>query len=188
VLRVRRPADSEIDRLLTEAREAGPTYPEVGATRDAHLPTGYRHDFYERRLSSGEAVFDRAVVALRAWQAQIGAGARIFPHGAQVAGGSTVVLLIRVGGLWAALPCRVVYVDDSPEGFAFAYGTLPGHPERGEVAFRIERSVGSDDIFFRIVSFSRTVDPLARLASPITRLIQQRVTRRYVSAIAEASS
>ena len=133
-------------------------------------------------------MFERAVAALRAWQAQVGAGARVVPHGAEVADGSTVVLLIRVGGLWAALPCRVVYVDESPRGFAFAYGTLPGHPERGEVAFRIERRAGPDDVFFRIVSFSRTVDPLARLASPITRLIQQRVTKRYLSTIAEASS
>ncbi len=188
MLRVRRPSESEIERLLGEAREAGPTYPEVGATRDARLPAGYRHDSYERRLGPGEEVFGRAVAALRGWQAQIGAGARVFPHGAQVADGSTVVLLIRVGGLLAPLPCRVVYVDESPGGFAFAYGTLPGHPEQGEVAFRIGSSAGSDEVCFRIVSFSRPVDPLARLASPIARLIQQRVTRRYLSAIAEASS
>lgn len=79
----------------------------------------------------------------------------------------------------------MVYEGEGPDGFAFAYGTLPGHPERGEVAFRIDRDVGGD-VFFRVVSFSRTVDPLARLASPITRLIQQRVTRRYLDAIAEA--
>ena len=40
---------------------------------------------------------------------------------------------------------------------------------------------------FRIVSFSRTVDPLARLASPVTRLIQRHVTERYLDAVAEAS-
>jgi uncharacterized protein (UPF0548 family) len=81
----------------------------------------------------------------------------------------------------------VVYVVDEPERFAFAYGTLPGHPEMGEVAFRIERD-DKGDVFFRIVSFSRTVDPLARAASPVTRRIQQRVTRRYREAIAAASA
>ena len=40
------------------------------------------------------------------------------------------------GTVWATLPCRVIYVDEDPGRFAFAYGTLPGHPERGEVAFR----------------------------------------------------
>lgn len=78
-------------------------------------------------------------------------------------------------------------MDDNAGAFAFAYGTLPGHPETGEVAFRIDRSQGSDEIVFRIVSFSRTVDPLARVASPITRRIQLSVTKRYLSAIADAS-
>ena len=133
-------------------------------------------------------MFDRAMAALRAWQAQIGAGVEVVPHGAHVEDGGTVVLVARVGGLWTAMPCRVVYADDSPEGFAFAYGTLPGHPECGEVAFRIHRSAGSNEIFFRIASFSRTVDPLAKLGSPIARRIQKRVTERYLSAIAEASA
>jgi uncharacterized protein (UPF0548 family) len=182
VPRVRPPSTVELDRLLTEARAAAPTYPEVGATRDAHLPPGYRHDSYERGLGSGDEVFERAVRALRGWQAQIGAGARVWPAGAWVEEGSTAVLLLPVGGLWVLGACRVVYVDESPHGFAFAYGTLPGHPERGEVAFRIERRA-ADEVVFRIVSFSRTVDPLARLGSPIVRRIQQRVTTRYLAAI-----
>lgn len=82
------------------------------------------------------------------------------------------------------MPCRVVYEEERPGGYAFAYGTLPGHPEKGEVAFRIDREGG--DVVFRVVSFSRTVDPLARLASPVTRLIQQRVTNRYLDAIEAA--
>jgi uncharacterized protein (UPF0548 family) len=186
VLRVRRPSVVEIDRLLAEAKAAEPTYPEVGQTKAEQLPDDYRPDRYERRLGRGDEVFERAATALRAWQAQIGAGARVRPEGARVDTEDTIVMLIQVGGLWAALPCRVVYVDEEPERFAFAYGTLPGHPETGEAAFRIERD-GTGDVFFRIVSFSRTVDPLARLASPVTRLIQQRVTRRYLDAIAAAS-
>lgn len=184
-LRLRRPAAAEVERLLVEARAAEPTYPEVRATKRERLPAGYRHDRYERRLGEGGDVFERAVSALRSWQAQIGVGASVFPEGAWVGEEDTVVLLIRVGGLWATLPCRVVYVEEGPKGFAFAYGTLPGHPERGEVAFRIDRD--ERGVVFRVVSFSRTVDPLARLATPVTRLIQQRVTKRYLDAIAEAA-
>ena len=44
----------------------------------------------------------------------------------------TVLLLIHAGALQAVAPCRVVYVVDGPGQFSFAYGTLPGHPERGE--------------------------------------------------------
>jgi uncharacterized protein (UPF0548 family) len=185
-MRLRRPSAALIMRLLAEARSAAPTYPEVGATREARLPAGYRHDGYERRLGRGEDVFERAVNALRAWQAQVGAGVEVVPEGAWVGDGETVALLIRANGLWAAMPCRVVYVDEGAEGFAFAYGTLPGHPEKGEVAFRIEREQGGE-VVFRIVSFSRTVDPLARLGSPVTRRLQQRVTERYLDAIAAAS-
>jgi uncharacterized protein (UPF0548 family) len=188
VLRFRRPSASRIDRLLAAATTAVPTYAEVGATKNEQLPAGYRHDRYERRLGSGEAPFARAVAALWAWEAHRGAGARIFPPGAKVADDSTVILLIRVGGLWASLPCRVVYTYDAPDGFAFAYGTLPGHPETGEVAFGIERNNVSDEVVFRIVSFSRTVDPLARLASPVTRRIQVRVTEKYLSVIAKAAA
>ena len=188
MLRVRRPSTAEIGRLLDDARDAAPNYPEVGATRSTHLPDSYRHDLYERQLGRGNAIFGRAVEALSKWKAQTGAGAEVFPEGARVSEASTVVMLIRVGGLWATLPCRVIYADQDAGSFAFAYGTLPGHPETGEVAFRIDRCDGSDEIVFRIVSFSRTVDPLARLATPVTRSIQQRVTKRYLDAIAQASS
>jgi uncharacterized protein (UPF0548 family) len=128
------------------------------------------------------------VSALRAWEAQSGAGARVFPPGAAVEDDGTVVLVIRVGGLWASLPCRVVYTYETRDAFAFAYGTLPRHPETGEVAFGIQRDSGTDEVVFRIVSFSRTVDLLGRLASPITRLIQVRVTEKYLSVIAQAAA
>ena len=186
MLRLKRPSEADIDRLLSDARAAAPTYPEVGATRGGQLPVGYRHDAYQLRLGEGGQVFDRAVGALRRWQAQIGAGVDVFPTGALVGDQSTVVLRIRVGGFWATLPCRVVYVTDEADGYAFAYGTLPGHPEAGEAAFKIDRDE-TGEVVFRIVSFSRTVDPLARLGTPIARRIQQRVTSRYLRAIAEAS-
>jgi uncharacterized protein (UPF0548 family) len=186
-LRLRRPSARQIEDMLAEAKAAAPTYPEVGATKRGRLPAGYRHDTYERPLGRGDEVFERAVDALQAWRAQIGGGAEVFPEGARVGEEDTVALLFRVGGLWAALPCRVVWVDEGPARFAFAYGTLPGHPERGEVAFEIQRAE-TGDVLFRIVSFSRTVDPLARLASPFTRRTQRRVTERYLGAIAAAAA
>ena len=64
----------------------------------------------------------------------------------------------------------------------FAYGTLPGHPERGEESFRVVR--GHDDtIRFEVVAFTRPADPLARLGSPITRLMQKRITRGYLEGV-----
>jgi uncharacterized protein (UPF0548 family) len=149
------------------------------------MPAGYRRDRYEAPLAEGAGVFDRAAAALLAWQAQVGAGVDVFPSGARVADGATVVLLLRAG-LWAApAPCRVVYVIAEPDRAGFAYGTLPGHPECGEAAFTLVR--GSDGhVRFIVRSFSRRVDPLARLGAPLARLAQTRVTRRYIDALAEA--
>ena len=94
------------------------------------------------------------------------------PSAALIGEDETVALLIRANGLWAAMPCRVAYVDEGAEGFAFAYGTREQ----------------SGHVVFRIVSFSRTVDLLARRGSPITRRLQQRVTERYLDAIAAAGA
>ena len=82
MLRVFAPSDSLLDRALADARAAEPSYPEVGATRAAELPAGYRIDRYELRLGSEDGRFERAVEALRRWQGQIGAGIRVYPDGA----------------------------------------------------------------------------------------------------------
>jgi uncharacterized protein (UPF0548 family) len=187
VPRVTRPSAAVLAELLAEAKEATPTYREVGGTRHESLPAGYRCDRMQAVIGSGDETFRRAVEALRRWQAQIGAGIHVVPADAWVEDGKTVVLLIRAAGLWTTAPCRVVYVSEEADRFAFAYGTLPGHPERGEAAFALERS-SSGEVTFRVWSFSRTVDPLARLGVPLTRRIQQRVTRRYLDALASAVS
>lgn len=186
MLRLRQPSPHALEDLLAQARTAAPSYPEVGATKNANLPAGYRHDRYEIRVGEGNGVFERAIRALRSWQPQTGAGVVVVPRDAWVAENETVVLLLRAALLWAPAPCRVVYVVDEANQFGFAYGTLPGHPEKGEVAFTLSRnSVGAVD--FRVTSFSRTIDPLARLGTPITLWIQKRVTRRYLTALAQAS-
>lgn len=182
MLFVRRPSAGTLDRLLREAREAEPTYAEVGSTLGEDWPPSYRHDLDEASLGTGQQTFDLAVSTLRRWQAQIGAGIDVLPRGATVVEGETALLLIREAGLWTVAPCRVVYVVAEPESFRFAYGTLPGHPERGEASFAVTRT-DRDEVLLRLASFSRPVDPLAQLAKPLTRRIQRRVTLRYVDAL-----
>lgn len=186
VLRVTRPSVEDLARLLVEAKAADLSYPEVSATKDSPLPEGYRLDQYERELSSDASTFERGVEALRGWRAHVGAGVEIVPEEARVTIGETVLLVVKAAGLWAVAPCRVVYIVDEPNRFGFAYGTLPGHPEQGEAAMILERNEAKD-VVFRVVSFSRTVDPLARLGSPLTRRVQRRVTNRYLQALAAAS-
>ena len=64
----------------------------------------------------------------------------------------------------------------------FAYGTLPGHPESGEEAFVIERH-DDDTVSFTITAFSRHATRLARVAGPLGRAAQRRITARYLRSL-----
>jgi uncharacterized protein (UPF0548 family) len=183
---LRRPSEASLRELLEGVERAALTYSEVGATRELELPRGYRHDRYEAEIRDGAEAFDRAAAALLGWQAQVGAGLEVFPPGAHVQDGATVVLLIRAG-LWIAAPCRVVYVVQETGRVGFAYGTLPGHPECGEATFMLSRDHGGRTLF-TVRSFSRRVDLLARLGAPVARIVQRRVTHRYLEAIDRAAN
>ena len=183
---IKRPSTETLDRLLAEARQATPTYAHVGATKGDSWPAGYRADRDEVLLGRDGEIFDRAVAAVRRWQAQRGAGIEVIPEDASVAEGETTLLLIHALGLWTVAPCRVVYVQDEPELFAFAYATLPGHPEEGEASFAVAR-LADGQVQFRVASFSRPVAPLARISRPLARRVQRRITLGYLSAIASAS-
>jgi uncharacterized protein (UPF0548 family) len=183
VFRLGRRTPAQLEDLLERARASQLTYASVGATRDGVLPQGFHHDRAQLRLGDGSS-FGRAREGLLRWQAHIGAGARVHPADPP-AEGATVLVTIALGPLQAIVPCRVLYVDDEPDRFAFAYGTLPGHPERGEEAFAVERDGG--DTVFRIVAFSRPADLLTRLGSPVPRRVQRHFTRRYLRALAAYS-
>ena len=172
LFRLSRPSPSDLAlSLLERARAAAPTYPEVGATRQATLPAGYRHDRYTRRLASGVCVRagfcgDAAHVAGAAR-----AGLEIVPAGTAVDEGATVLVVVRAVGLWTVAPCRVVYTLDEPNRAGFGYGTLPGHPEVGEESFVVSRDEDGG-VSFEIRAFSRLAHPLARLGAPLGRRIQ----------------
>ena len=156
--------------------DASLSYAEVGATL-ATRPDGYRHDDDTLTLGTGDAAFDRAVLGLREWRAHRGAGVRVEPPDAPIEVGTTVALALPLLGISTLAACRIVAVVDEPARFGFAYGTLAGHPERGEESFVVERD--GDAVRFDISAFSREADPLARLGAPVARLVQRRVTRAY---------
>ena len=106
----------------------------------------------------------------------------MYPADAPVATGTDVILTVRAALLHALAPCRVAYVIDEPDRFGFAYGTLPGHPERGEEAFIVERDA-TDAATFSIVVFSRPAALAARVGRPVARRIQRRVTQAYLDAL-----
>jgi uncharacterized protein (UPF0548 family) len=177
--------EAAVAEVLAASAAAEVTYGPVGVTLgEARLP-GYRTDRYEAELGRGAVVFARAVAGLRAWAAHRGAGVRVEPPDAPLEEGTTVVVVTRLGPASVLAACRVVAVVDEPDRFGFAYGTLPLHPESGEEAFLVER--GPDDaVRFRVVAVSRPAHPLARLGAPVTRLVQRRVTSRYLEGLRRA--
>jgi uncharacterized protein (UPF0548 family) len=148
---LRRPSPSELKRLLARATLDSLTYDEVGATERDTLPHGYRHMEAERRIGDPE-VFARAVTGLRTWATHEGSGISILPTGQSVTPGSTFLSVASIGPLKIVAPCRITRITDGPDSFGFTYGTLPGHPVRGEEAFLVERR--ANGTFFRITAFS----------------------------------
>jgi uncharacterized protein (UPF0548 family) len=162
------------------------TYPEVGATRGDELPDGYRHLRRHERIGVGEDAFRAVVDALRGWDMHRGAGMAVRASGpARVGGRMASGTGPRPLRLWA--PVEVVWLLDEPRRFGVGYGTLPGHPVRGEEAFEVHLDQ-ADQVWAEIRAFSRPARWYARLARPLIGVLQDRITERYLRALRRAAS
>jgi len=101
--------------------------------------------------------------------------------------GVVVKLSLGFGPLLISAPCRVVYVVDAEREGGFAYGTLPGHPESGEERFSVLWREEDDAVLLCIRAFSRPANLLARLSGPVGHLVQERITTRYLRALAASA-
>jgi uncharacterized protein (UPF0548 family) len=70
--------------------------------------------------------------------------------------------------------------------FGFAYGTLRGHPERGEERFLVERNESDDSVWYDLLPVSQPAHWLARWGYPYTRYEQARFRRLSGLAMQEA--
>lgn len=157
------------------------TYPYVGITRGdgrvdgrAVPPAGYERIEYVVEL---DVPFVLAAETLMTWEMHRRAGLRPEVTAGRAAPGVEVVQ--RFGPLKA--PCRVVWSVEEPARVGFAYGTLPGHPERGEECFVVEETPGG--CRFRITAISRPGRWYVRLAGPLARGVQVYMLRRYARAM-----
>lgn len=180
---VRRPDAAQIRRYLDEQRGLPLTYPGAGATDGGQPPAGFVVDHNRQRLGRGEAVFARAREDLRRWRMFPAPWTAIEPAGAPIAAGAVVAVLVHALGVWWLGAARVVYVIDEPRRFGFAYGTLPGHAERGEERFLVEWRQ-DDEVWYDLRAFSRPRYWAARLGWPVTRALQRRFARESKAAMA----
>ena len=162
------------------------SYPEVGATLDAAMPEGYRHSERRVRVGKGREAFDLAADAVLSWQVHRGAGLSVLASGERAEPGEVAIVRLTAGPLRLDGPNRVVAVLDEPDRRGFAYGTLDGHPERGEQAFIV--TIDEQDVVtFTVRSFTARASLLALVAGPVNSRIQDRIAERYLMALLEAA-
>jgi uncharacterized protein (UPF0548 family) len=179
------------------------SHPHPGDAALGPTPDGYRYfrrsiplaHALDHRDAESDRAFERARAMLRAWGPQLGAGMRIAvetPADAEdgfaplppPSVGLQGQLISRVAGVVPLrAPFRVITAEfDSPDYAGYAYETLPGHPERGREAFYVTRGEGL--VEFTVMAFSQPAVWYSRLGGPVTRIIQNRYTNKYLLAMA----
>ena len=123
-------------------------------------------------LGSGEECFQNAVLQLFSWKAHQYAGITVTESG------STVEL--RFWGIRSY--CRILKSHQGSRRAVLIYGTLEKHVERGEEAFEI-RLADNGQVTAHIVAFSKPAKWWAKLANPVVRLVQLRITDKYLEGL-----
>ena len=185
MLRVRQPSDAALAEALLRFSRLEPTYPDLGASLGETLPPGYHHGRSSIALGRGAEVWDAARAAVDQWRAHTGAGVRVFPADAPPEAGATVALSVRLGPVVDVFGCRIVQVVDEPDRHGFAYGTLPGHPERGEESFILDRTEDGA-VTFTVTVFAQGAQLITRLAQPLTNAVSSRYIDRYLRSLRRA--
>jgi uncharacterized protein (UPF0548 family) len=172
-------------RIVQDLRRAELTYPELGATAGP-LPRGYHHQYLSAPVGYGPAQFQAAAECLMRWEMHAQAGLHPQVSDPVAREGVVAVLRLDLGPIRLRVPVRVIGVIEEPSRRGFVYGTLPGHPERGEESFVVEMAEDGT-VFFRLVAFSRPARWFTRLAGPVSRAGQVLVSERYLTAVREAA-
>lgn len=171
---------------VRRALDARLSYSEVGATLADSMPGGYRHSERRVRVGKGREAFERAADAVMAWQIHRGAGLTVLASDEQAECDEVAVVRLTIGPVHIDGPNRVVAVLDEPNRRGFAYGTLHGHPERGEQAFIVDID-DQEVVTFTVRSFTKRASLLALAGGPLNARIQDRIAERYLMALLEAA-
>ncbi|WP_246173743.1 DUF1990 family protein [Limnoglobus roseus] len=187
---LRKPTPDTLRRFLATQTPLRFTYEAVGATAGTP-PAGFVVDRTRIKLGEGEVVFRAAIAALRRWEQFRLGWVEAWSPDTPIREGEVVAVMGRAVGHWWVNACRIVYVVDEAgpvSRFGFAYGTLPGHVERGEERFRVEWDRADGGVWYDILAFSRPSHVLTRLGYPVVRRLQKRFGRDSAAAMLRAVS
>jgi len=134
----------------------------------------------EARVIGREETFDCARDRILTWKMHRAAGIRVDTDGAARVG-RTVKLSIGIGPFLIPARCEVVATVGEEREAGFCYGTLPGHPERGEQAFLVSL-LPNGMVRGSVASFSRPA-PMAALGSSVMQRAQRMMARKYIAAM-----
>lgn len=190
-----KPTGCQVQQFINQQTALALNYSQVGMTQTG-APAGFVVDHNRVQLGYGQATFDQACAALQRWRMFDLGWVELLPGGQSLAVGVNVAVLAKVGPIWFLNACRVVYTVDQASAtgcrYGFAYGTLPGHAERGEERFVIEWQRTDDTVWYEILAYSQPNALLARLGYPLVRYCQKRFARhskqRMQDAVGEAVS
>jgi uncharacterized protein (UPF0548 family) len=176
MLLLSKPTPARINAFLESEKRRPFSYPEVGRTRYAETVAGYDNDYNSVELGQGDAAWAAAKEAIQQWRMFPGNWASVAPDAVPIQAGAVVAMTAQIWGFWWLNSCRIVYVIDEANRFGFAYGTLPGHVERGEELFLVEKTA-NDRVLYSLRAFSRPRHWMARLGYPFARTYQRKFVR-----------
>lgn len=182
------------------------TYEERGATErpfpetlEGGWPSGYTVmvESHEIAAPDPSASFIALTDGILGWELHRRAGLTMESRAELAEPGVRVVSGFGVGPARIKAPCEVIW-SRGPQldgaGCAvpgqrggFGYGTLPGHPVRGEEGFYAELTP-DNRLFFICSAYSVPASLVFRLAAPVTRLTQRYVLSRYTRAARELAA
>lgn len=159
-------------------------YDGIGATEHGLLPPHLEPIVTRAYLGEGDATYRRIADGILTWRLQTGAGLRVRAESDAVVSGTRVVSGFGVGPFRISAPCEVVWVRQplrggGPQSAGFGYGTLPGHPVRGEEAFEVEID-GSGRVTITITAFGTPSNWFYAAGRPLTKWARSRITSRYI--------
>ena len=181
-MQLSRTTPKALERVLRRVSALQPTYAPIGVTLEPTLPMEQRRVV----LGSGEDTFKRTRTALSGWATHQSLWLRLYPDAVPPAEGQSVLVLLTFAGLCLAFGCRIVRVVDEPRRYGFAYGSLPGHPERGEELFLLEWHADGA-VTFTLRAHSQPANWLYRLGRPFGELMRSLGTRQYLRAMRRAA-
>ena len=159
-------------------------YEGIGSTEHGPLPAHVESVVTRAYVGEGLATYLRVAQGILSWRLQQGARLRVRAESEVVVPGTRVISGFGMGPFRINAPCEVVWVRqplpaDGPQSAGFGYGTLPGHPVRGEEAFEVEID-GTGRVTIAITAFGAPSNWFYATGGALTAWARRRITSRYI--------